>query len=254
MSNELIGRIPFWMVKFALNNVIRKKMMKYNEVVLPKDESKWKRMGKLSSSKVRKFDFHASLIDGEFQIKSIANGVLNVRISKQLSDIPQTDAVIQDNKSTPGLVIKKEEEKIIITQESGPTVFIVAIIDKETSQITFEDGFGFQIYTEEFPSYHEEDWYKIEKLPGVACENYYGFGEKGGPLNKKGETISFWNTDSFSYSNNDSKLYQSQPIQIVVRSNGFCYAIVYDNPNRSQIEIGDDDDCSTKYYVNGGGI
>lgn len=254
MSNELIGKVPFWMVKFALNNVIRKKMMQYNEVVLPKDESKWKKMGKLSSSKVRKFDFHASLKDGELQIKSIANGVLNVRISKQLSDIPQTDAVIQDSKSAPGLVIKKVEEKIIITQESGSIVFIVATIDKEASQITFEDGFGFQICKEEFPSYHEEDWYKIEKLPGVACENYYGFGEKGGPLNKKGETISFWNTDSFAYNNNDSKLYQSQPIQIVVRSNGFCYAIVYDNPNRSQIKIGDDDNCSAKYYVNGGGI
>ncbi len=254
MSNELIGKVPFWMVKFALNNVIRKKMMQNNEVVLPEDESKWKKMGKLSSSKVRKFDFQAALGDGEFHIKSIDNGVLNIRISKQLSNIPQTDAVILDNKSPPTLVVKKEDEKIIITQESGPTVFIVATIDKEASEITFEDGFGFQICKEEFPSYHEEDWYKIEKSPSVACENYYGFGEKGGPLNKKGETISFWNTDSFAYSNDDLKLYQSQPIQIAVRSNGFCYAVVYDNPNRSQIEIGDDDDCSTKYYVNGGGI
>ncbi len=254
MSNELIGKVPFWMVKFALNNIIRRKMMKYNEIVLPKDESKWEKMGKISSSETRKFDFHASLEDGELQIKSVANGVLNVRISKQLSDIPRTDAVIQDTKSAPGLVIKKEEEEIIITQESGPTVFIVATIDKEASKITFTDGFGFQIYNEEFPSYHEEDWYKIEKLPNVICENYYGFGEKGGPLNKKGETISFWNTDSFSYDDDDSKLYQSQPIQIVVRSNGFCYAVVYDNPNRSQIRIGDDVDCSAKYYVNGGGI
>ncbi|MCG3222925.1 MAG: hypothetical protein H7647_00555, partial [Candidatus Heimdallarchaeota archaeon] len=94
MSNELIGKVPFWMVKFALNNVIRKKMMQNNEVVLPEDESKWKKMGKLSSSKVRKFDFQAALGDGEFHIKSIDNGVLNIRISKQLSNIPQTDAVI----------------------------------------------------------------------------------------------------------------------------------------------------------------
>ena len=254
MSSDIVGKIPFWLVKFAINNVFRKKMLEYNKVVLPKDESKWKRMNNMVSSKARKYDFEASLEDGEFQIKSVANGIINIRISKNLSDIPQTDAIILESKNPPALVTVEDKEKITISQESGPIVFLVTEIDKVKGQIIFKDGFGFQIFAEEFPSYHEEDWYKVEKLPEVGCENYYGFGEKGGPLDKKGETISFWNTDSFSYNTDDSKLYQSQPVQIVVRSNGFCYAIVFDNPNRSQIKIGDTDDCSTKYYVNGGGI
>ncbi|MBY9001455.1 MAG: hypothetical protein KGD64_11095, partial [Candidatus Heimdallarchaeota archaeon] len=254
MSNELIGKVPFWIVKFALNNIVRKKMMQYNEVVLPEDESKWKKMGNLSSSKVREHDFQASLDDGELQIRSVGNGMINVRISKDLSSLPQTDAVVLENKTPPALVIKKEKEKITISQESGSNVFIIIEIDLKNETITFEDGFGFRINIEEFPSYHEQDWYKLERYPEVTCANYYGYGEKGGPLDKKGETISFWNTDSFAYSTKDTKLYQSQPMQIVVRSNGFCYAVVFDNPNRSQIKIGDDEDCSTKYYVNGGGI
>lgn len=254
MSAEMVGKVPPWLVKFLLNKVVRRKMIQYNTVVLPEDETKWKKMIKMSSGKVRKFDFQASLEGGEFQISSIDNGIINVRFSKQLSDIPNTDAVILENKTPPALIIKKEESEIIISQESGPTVFLVSKIDKEKNQITFEDGFGFGIYTEEFPMYHEDDWYNIEQTPHVTCEYYYGFGEKGGPLDKKGETLSFWNTDTVSYSTKDSKLYQSQPIQIVVRSNGFCYAVVFDNSNRSQIKINGEDGCSTQYFVNGGGI
>ncbi len=254
MSSEMIGKVPFWIAKFAINNVFRRKMIEYNKVVLPEDDTKWTKMNKITSSKVRKYDFQAALENGELLIKSVDNGIINVRISKKLSDIPTTDAVVLESKNPPPLVINKETEEIIIAQESGPNLFIVSKIDKEKGTLSFEDGFGFQIFKEEFPSYHEEDWYKTEKLPDVSCENYYGFGEKGGPLDKKGQTISFWNTDSFSYDVDDQKLYQTQPIQIVVRSNGFCYAVVYDNPNRSQIEINDINGCSTKYYVNGGGI
>ncbi len=254
MSSDMVGKVPFWIVKFAINSVFRRKMIEYNKVVLPEDDSKWTKMNTITSSKIRKYDFHAVLENGEFLIKSVDNGIINVRISKNLSDLPNTDAVVLESKSPPPLIVNKEEEKIIIAQESGPNLFIVSKINKEKGTISFEDGFGFQIFEEEFPSYHEEDWYKVEKLPEVKCENYYGFGEKGGPLDKRGETISFWNTDSFSYDVDDQKLYQTQPIQIVIRSNGFCYAIVYDNPNRSQIKISDTDGCSTEYFVNGGGI
>ena len=114
-------------------------MLEYNKVVLPKDESKWKKMKNMVSSKAHKHDFEASLEEGEFQIKSVANGIINIRISKNLSDIPQTDAIILESKNPPTLVTTIEKEKITISQESGPIVFLVTEIDTKKGQIIFKD-------------------------------------------------------------------------------------------------------------------
>lgn len=254
MSHEYVDKIPFWVVKLAVNKLARKKMMRYNTVVLPEDQTKWVKLGPIKTQKTRKTDIDFILENGILKIASLENGILRIQCTRDLQEIPETTAVILKSKAPPPLIVEKEEGKIKLQQESGPTAFVVIEVDKENGTILFKDGFGFGIFTEELPSFHEEGWYKVEKKPEVACENHYGFGEKGGPLDKKGETISFWNTDSFSYSTKDSKLYQTQPIQIIVRSNGFCYAIVYDNPYKSQIIIGEDGDCSSEYYVAGGGI
>lgn len=229
-------------------------MLEYNKVVLPEDESKWSNLGKIIDYKAKKYNVDVNLENGEIKLISLDNGILNVQISKDLEKIPQTNAVILKNKTPPPLVVENKDELISIHQELGTIKFASIEIDQKDSKLAFKDGFGFGIFTETIPSFHEEGWYKTVKHPEVLCENHYGFGEKGGPLDKKGETISFWNTDSFAYDVDDGKLYQTQPIQIVVRPNGFCYALIYDNPNRSQIKIGEENECSSEYYVQGGGI
>ena len=254
MSMDIVGKAPFWLVKFIGNKVARRKMVRYNTVVLPEDQAKWEKLGPIKSQRIKKASIDFILDKGTLRISSLDNGVIHLQCSRDLNEIPETNAVILQNRNPPPFIVEKEEEKIIFQQESTPTVFLNGEVDKEKGTILFKDGFNFGIFTEELPSFHEEGWYKTEKKPEVGCENHYGFGEKGGPLDKKGETISFWNTDSFSYDTDDSKLYQTQPIQIIVRPNGFCYAIVYDNPYKSQIIIGEDGDCSSEYYVAGGGI
>ena len=254
MSSDLVGKVPFWMAKFAINKVIRKKMMQNNEVVLPKDDSKWEKLGEISSFKAKKYSLDLGLEKGELRITSLENGILQIQASKKLEEIPKTNAVVLKSKTVPSFVVEKNDDIISVRQEVGSITFASIEIDKQSSKITFKDGFGFGIFNEEFPSFHEDGWYKTIKHPEVSCENHYGFGAKAGPLDKKGETISFWNTDSFAYDTDDSKLYQSQPIQIILRPNGFCYALIYDNPIRSQIIIGDEHGCSSEYYVAGGGI
>ena len=254
MSAEIVGKVPFWMVKFALNKVIRKKMIEYNKVILPEDETKWKTLGKITNFKPKKNVIEIELEEGAIKISSLDNGIIHVQASKNLQEIPETNAVVLRNKTPPAFVMEEKEETTCFHQELDSIKFASFEVDKENSRIAFKDGFGFGIFIEEIPSFHEEGWYKSVKYPQTLCENYYGFGEKGGSLDKKGETISFWNTDSFVYQTDDSKLYQTQPIQIVVRSNGFCYALIFDNPLRSQIKIGEEDECHTEYYVNGGGI
>lgn len=254
MSSEMVGKMPFFMVKFAINKVFRKKMIEYNKVVLPEDETRWEKLGRITGFKAKKYIIDITLEKGNLRISSLDNGILHIQVSKDLMKIPQTNAVVLKSKTPPPFTVEENEDSTYIHQELGTIKFASIEIDQKNSKLTFKDGFGFGIFNESIPSYHEEGWYRTVKHPEVSCENHYGFGEKGGPLDKKGEVISFWNTDSFAYDVDDAKLYQTQPIQIVVRPNGFCYALIYDNPHRSQIKIGEDHECSSEYYVEGGGI
>ena len=65
-------------------------------------------------------------------------------------------------------------------------------------------------------------------------ENYYGFGEKTGTLNKKGSKTTMWNTDVYApHVPEIEALYQSIPF-FIGHKDGEAYGIFLDNPGKSQ--------------------
>lgn len=70
----------------------------------------------------------------------------------------------------------------------------------------------------------------------VADEHFYGFGERTGPLDKRGHRMTFWNTDAYvpehgGYPPNADALYQSIPFFVGLR-NGRAYGVLLDNTHR----------------------
>ncbi len=59
-------------------------------------------------------------------------------------------------------------------------------------------------------------------------EKFYGFGEKTGPLNKRGRSMRFWNSDNPAYGPSHDPLYQSIPFFVGLRSWG-AYGVFVDN-------------------------
>src|SRR5262249_21370794 len=60
-------------------------------------------------------------------------------------------------------------------------------------------------------------------------ERFYGFGEKAGPLDKRGRTLTFWNTDA--YAPGEGPLYQSVPFFIGLRG-AAAYGVLLDDTHR----------------------
>jgi alpha-glucosidase len=50
-----------------------------------------------------------------------------------------------------------------------------------------------------------------------ADEQYYGLGEKAGPLGKRGHSYVMWNTDPAAYNATTDPMYQSIPFFIALR-------------------------------------
>lgn len=68
-------------------------------------------------------------------------------------------------------------------------------------------------------------------------ENYYGFGEKSGSLNRKFKHMTMWNSDIPAYKADTDPLYESVPFFYGVR-NGKAYGIFFDNSYWSSFDMG----------------
>ena len=69
-----------------------------------------------------------------------------------------------------------------------------------------------------------------------ANERFYGFGEKNGPLDKRGMSLTFWNSDTPGYPADMDPLYQSIPFFIGLRGT-VAYGVFVDNSYRMEFDM-----------------
>ena len=74
-----------------------------------------------------------------------------------------------------------------------------------------------------------------KKMP--ADENYYGLGDKAGPMNRRNHAFTNWNTDEFGWQESSDPLYKTIPFFIGLRK-GTAYGVFFDNTYRSSFDFG----------------
>ncbi len=97
----------------------------------------------------------------------------------------------------------------------------------------------------------------VKKAP--AEEAYFGLGEYSGPLNRRGSTIQMWNSDAFSWQENQSPLYMSFPFYYGVRpaagdQPATAYGLFFNNPSRSVFRMGTEADDQVSFEGGDGQI
>jgi len=84
-----------------------------------------------------------------------------------------------------------------------------------------------------------------------ADELFYGFGEKNGPLNKRGMKFTFWNSDTPGYPADHDPLYLSIPFFIALNQ-GTAYGVFVDNTYRMEFDMAASDPGSYELKAHGG--
>ena len=87
-------------------------------------------------------------------------------------------------------------------------------------------------------------------------EHVYGFGEKTGPLDKRGNKLggvayAMWNSDTYGYGDATDPLYASVPFFLVLR-NGRAHGVFLDNPHRTSFDVGKEDPGLLSFGATGG--
>ncbi|HPF39972.1 MAG TPA: glycoside hydrolase family 31 protein [Phycisphaerae bacterium] len=68
-------------------------------------------------------------------------------------------------------------------------------------------------------------------------DRFFGFGERGSPMNKRGQTLVNWNTDAAEHDPWTDPLYQSHPFFFVL-NDGAAHGLFFDNAWRASFDLG----------------
>ncbi|WP_096189442.1 glycoside hydrolase family 31 protein [Evansella halocellulosilytica] len=169
-----------------------------------------------------------------FYTNSIVRVVMNPDTEPSLTTSP---AVIKEREPVSYTVNKGKEEVVVATENMTLTVrkspLRISITDKEGLTLVNESekGLGSNAAGEVvcFKNMHQHD-------------HYYGFGEKTGFLDKKGNQLTMWNSDVYAPHNPETDpLYQSIPFFMTLRDD-LAFGIFFDNTGKTHFDMREEDD------------
>ena len=146
----------------------------------------------------------------------------------------------EESISTNGVVDGLGKGEFIVEEDSNFVIIkgtkVLTFVDKNTTEISFKDLDG-NIINEDFqPSFKDEKGnVYISKVND--CLAYYGLGEKGGDLNKKGCYTENFNTDDPETDDDSITYYKTIPFYVALKEEA-TYGIFFDNSFRSYFDMG----------------
>ncbi|EOU1558160.1 glycoside hydrolase family 31 protein [Clostridium perfringens] len=158
------------------------------------------------------------------------NDIVKVFIGDKYEESISTNGVVDD--LGKGEFIVEEDSNFVIIKGTK----VLTFVDKNTTEISFRDLEG-NIINEDFqPSFKDEKGnVYISKVND--CLAYYGLGEKGGDLNKKGFYTENFNTDDPETDDDSITYYKTIPFYVALKEEA-TYGIFFDNSFRSYFDMG----------------
>jgi alpha-glucosidase len=174
-------------------------------------------------------------------------GVFRVRLAPD-GDFPKDSSWAMIEASAP-TTIKIEENQKEIRVISGN---VTAMVERAPLLINFSDAAG-TVYLADEPSlpmaWNGQRVHVWKKMP--ADENYYGLGDKAGPMNRRNRSFTNWNTDEFGWQESTDPLYKTIPFFMGLRK-GMAYGVFFDNTYRSVFDFGKESPDFLSFGAEGG--
>ncbi|MEG1481315.1 glycoside hydrolase family 31 protein [Clostridium sp.] len=156
--------------------------------------------------------------------------IVKVFLGDKNEEEVDTNAVIMKNEGTY-FKIEERRESILVRGNR-----VITSINKRTSEVKFYDTKENTICEDFEPSFKDEDGViYISKINDARA--YYGLGEKGGQLNKKGCYTENYNTDDPETDDESTMYYKTIPFYIALKEQ-YTYGIFFDNSFRSFFDMG----------------
>lgn len=249
-SNKGGGKFPVPYSKWRLNELLEDTSF----AIMPgqnktHEQNSFVDIGSLISAQKAGTEVIFQTENGAGKIKFIREDIVHINASPSgASETESSPAVVAESQPIH-FAFREEMNKIVCSTsklqlEISKKPMRVTVLDPEGNVIVSEGqkGMGFSL-AKEVVCYKEMD----EK------DCFYGFGEKTGFINKRGEKLKMWNSDVFAPHNPETDpLYQSIPFFITLRE-GRAHGLFFDNTFRTTFDL-QTEESNYSFKAEGGSI
>jgi alpha-glucosidase len=167
------------------------------------------------------------------KVTALRNDVLRVRVWH--GNNPPEDAswaVFQEARHGSVAVIADDSKD----QAGFHTGILRVAIDRKTLHMTVRDQAGNIIQEDARPLRFDGTSFRVYKTMPLD-EHYFGLGDKTGPLDRRNEAFTLWNTDAYRFQESTDPLYKSIPYFMTYRA-GRAAGVLLDNTWRTSFDFG----------------
>ena len=159
------------------------------------------------------------------RVEALRDDVLRVRIAE--------NGVLAEDASWAVLPEARTHRVNVSPQEDAATIgfrtaALIVRIDRVSTRLTVADLQGHILQSDAagWPiDFHGASYRIYEHMP--ETEHYFGLGDKAGPLDRRNQCLTLWNTDYFRFQESDDPIYKSIPFFLTLndgRSIGVLFA------------------------------
>lgn len=113
---------------------------------------------------------------------------------------------------------------------------LVVEVDKKSLCLTVRDLHGNILQQDVRPTQFDGTSFRVFKTMPLD-EHYFGLGDKTGPLDRREEAFSLWNTDAYRFQESTDPLYKSIPFFLTYKT-GVTLGVLLDNTWRTSFDFG----------------
>ncbi len=193
----------------------------------------WQHLGRVQSVEKLKDGVELTAGAANVRLTVFREGVFRVRVAPNGTFPKDFSWAVIESPEAPALTVEEDQKEVRIS--AGNTV---AIVHKSPLLINFSDTAGNVLLADEqsLPmAWNGQRVHAWKKMPSE--ENYYGLGDKAGPMNRRNRAFTNWNTDAFGWQESTDPLYKTIPFFIGLRK-GLAYGLFFDNTYRSSFDFG----------------
>ena len=188
---------------------------------------------------------------GVMQVLALRNDVIRVRMARE--------AGLPEDASWAVLPSARAEHVDVTSENSAEAVgfrtnLLRVRIDRTTLSLSIADLDG-NILQEDAPGwpaeFHANSFHIYKRMP--EDEHYFGLGDKVGPLDRRNQAFTLWNTDAYKFQESTDPIYKSIPFFLTLRA-GRALGVLFDNTWRVSFDFGKQTNEVFSFGADGGPV
>src|SRR5580700_4290667 len=167
----------------------------------------WQHIGDVQHVEKRKDGVELTAGSAKLRVTVFRDGVIRVRLAPQGFFPKDFSWAVIESPDPPAISVLDGKNELRLTAGR-----VVVIVKKTPLLITFADLAGNVLLADEpsLPMAWDGTYiHAWKRMPSE--ENYFGLGDKPGPMNRRNHAYTMWNTDFYGWQESDDPLYKTIP-------------------------------------------